>query len=804
LVLDSDKNGPMDISFKQVDSTKIPELENYVQKRRRKTQDNRLCSRAFVQDGKTYFDCTKARTPTGDINTAEWCYVEPHYKDTRNWGFCIPILDFNKIRGTNMQSLKNLTKEINSVNKDIAFNITPAQRSYESLKTVKTNQEKLIANIAELGQKITNIDETINKLIKTKDQCDIQERYEKELIFKIETKQKDVKAQKEEEEKNPALTLKTTDCKDLLLYEDLEDGDGLIGYYYNNENWLGSPKEVKQKEINFDWTDTVPLKDINPNNFSVKWEGWIVPPATGNYVFYTECDDGALLSIDDEYIIQHKQSSLVNNYIQLMSTGDKSNSLKDFNKSQSKPIYLIGGITVKVVFKYFHSVHTSIFNSGQAFVKLSWSNEDFKETIIPNKYLMTSYEQNALKITNYDTNEAQLRKLKENDSAFNNSDRYILQDIPFEFLNSSMFKLKTRYMKDSIDFNISVDGYIYIGVLSHYPNPLTYDFEYTGNNISLLQLEKSQAKSIKRLYANKSGQLVLYRKRIDKGYVKINFNKIGINAKGIPMIVFFTFDSKMKKPPICSGKETLVSLKTGKYFQKCSASSELPNYKCEDGFKNKNRDEESGMWATNNDGIGAWIHIFFKTSVKLTKFTYKNRKNPTERNSKLELTYSSGEQQEIALKNTDELVEIHIDAIRTRDVKISIKDVFGTLNNGGSFDFYGIPCRDSDQVDQVDQELAEKSEFLLTSKHLAPLFKPLKDKPIVLGCRESLSNSYGFDNFKLLPDEKIVIICYDSCILDDSPIFGSDIYTKDSAICKAAYHAKKITTQGGKVLLAFN
>jgi hypothetical protein len=798
----------MNFSFKQIDDTvKIPELDGYVQKRRRKTQDNRLCARAFNQDGKSYFDCTKARTPSGEINTQEWCYVESGYTDKRKWDFCTPIIDYNKVRATNMQILKMLTKDIISINKEITVNITPAQRSYEDLKMVKTNQDKLVANLVEVAQKISNIDETINKLSKEKDQCDLEERFEKELLFKIEAKQKEIKAQKEEEEKNPALAVKSTDCKGLLLYEDLEDGDGLIGYYYNNENWLGSPKEVRQMEINFDWTNTVPLNDINPNNFSVKWEGWLVPPVTGTYVFYTECDDGALLSIDNEFVIQHKLNSLVSNYIQLTNSEEaKTNTLKNFNKSQSKPISLIGGIKVRIVLKYFHSVHTSIFNQGQAFVKLSWSNDDFRESVIPSKYLMTSYDQNPLKITNYNTNEAQLRRLKENDYAFHNSDRYVLQDIPYEYLNSSMLKLKTRYIHDVVEFNISVAGYIYIGVLSHYPNPLPFEFEFAGHSVSLLQLEKSQAKSSKRLYAKKSGQLVLYRKKIDKGYVKIPFNKVGINTKGIPMIIFFTFDSKMKTQPICSGKETLLSLASGKFFQKCLASSELPNYHCEDGFKNKNRDEEGAMWASNNDGIGAWIQIFFKQPVKLTKFVYKNRKNPTERNSKLELTYSSGEQQVISLKNSDEQAEIHIDAIRTANVKITIKDVYGTLNNGGSFDFYGVPCTDGDEAINglAVQELADKSEYLVKATTVIPLFKPLKEKPVILGCRESLSNGYSFDTFKLHPDEKIEVICYDSCILDDSPIYGTDIYTKDSAICKAAYHAKKITSQGGKVLSYLN
>ena len=42
-------------------------------KKKRYTEDGRVCARAFMQEGKTYTDCTSSRSPDGQMKQKEWC-----------------------------------------------------------------------------------------------------------------------------------------------------------------------------------------------------------------------------------------------------------------------------------------------------------------------------------------------------------------------------------------------------------------------------------------------------------------------------------------------------------------------------------------------------------------------------------------------------------------------------------------------------------------------------------------------------------------------------------------------------------
>jgi hypothetical protein len=150
--------------------------------------DNRLCSKQFAQDGKTYFDCTKARTPDGDLSTREWCYVDASYSDPKKWDYCIPIMDYDRVRGANNNSLKDLTKSCNLINNQISMNISPAQRSLDLLNKVKSYQDSLSNRINELNKKLDIINENILKLQTAKDEGDKKEKKVTELKLTIEQK----------------------------------------------------------------------------------------------------------------------------------------------------------------------------------------------------------------------------------------------------------------------------------------------------------------------------------------------------------------------------------------------------------------------------------------------------------------------------------------------------------------------------------------------------------------------------------------------------------------------------------------
>jgi len=57
-------------------------------------------------------------------------------------------------------------------------------------------------------------------------------------------------------------------------------GNGLIGYYFDNENFQGEPEVRSDDEVDFDWHGDEPLKGINPDNYSVRWKGFVRAPIT--------------------------------------------------------------------------------------------------------------------------------------------------------------------------------------------------------------------------------------------------------------------------------------------------------------------------------------------------------------------------------------------------------------------------------------------------------------------------------------------------------------------------------------------
>lgn len=83
------------------------------------------------------------------------------------------------------------------------------------------------------------------------------------------------------------------------------DGDGLWGSYYNqSRSFDGVPNLMRIDEtINFEWGDDSPDVLIYDDNFTARWEGFLLPQFTDTYTFYTVSDDGVRVWIDGDLII---------------------------------------------------------------------------------------------------------------------------------------------------------------------------------------------------------------------------------------------------------------------------------------------------------------------------------------------------------------------------------------------------------------------------------------------------------------------------------------------------------------------
>lgn len=148
----------------------------------------------------------------------------------------------------------------------------------------------------------------------------------------------------------------------------------------------------------------------------------------------------------------------------------------------------------RIVLSYYHSVHDLIENKFKAGVKLFWSSEDFDTTTIPAKYLYTMNEFPPFAPMGLDQNEVVLASLDENSTAFKNSDAFFLQNIPQEYQGLPSLKFITRYTKASFNMIINAPKYLYVAVLSHYPNPLPDVFENMNNQMAILKIDPKKKK----------------------------------------------------------------------------------------------------------------------------------------------------------------------------------------------------------------------------------------------------------------------------------------------------------------------
>lgn len=145
---------------------------------------------------------------------------------------------------------------------------------------------------------------------------------------------------------------------------------GLLGEYFNQRdnnvtaipaNWVVTATRV-DSSVGFDWGSGAPgPSGIGVDNFSVRWTGFVTPPASGDYTFYGRADDGVRIWIGGNLVV---------------------NAWKDQGPTEyaSSPIALTQGTPVSVKMEYFE-------HGGGAVAQLKWSSASIAKSVIPETYL---------------------------------------------------------------------------------------------------------------------------------------------------------------------------------------------------------------------------------------------------------------------------------------------------------------------------------------------------------------------------------------------------------------------------------
>lgn len=88
--------------------------------------------------------------------------------------------------------------------------------------------------------------------------------------------------------------------------------NGLVGEYYNNTTFAGTPALTRvDQNLNFDWgTGSAATNVVNPDNFAVRWTGYFVAPETGSYQFGSDSDDDSQVWVNNTSLVSNSCCSL--------------------------------------------------------------------------------------------------------------------------------------------------------------------------------------------------------------------------------------------------------------------------------------------------------------------------------------------------------------------------------------------------------------------------------------------------------------------------------------------------------------
>jgi beta-glucosidase len=82
---------------------------------------------------------------------------------------------------------------------------------------------------------------------------------------------------------------------------------GLKAEYFDTASWAGEPKHTRIDEnVDFYWWDKAPFEDLDPDNFAVKWSGFLVAPETGEFAVGGDGFYQFELYLNDSLIARHR------------------------------------------------------------------------------------------------------------------------------------------------------------------------------------------------------------------------------------------------------------------------------------------------------------------------------------------------------------------------------------------------------------------------------------------------------------------------------------------------------------------
>ncbi|QOY40807.1 Fibronectin II collagen-binding/PA14 domain containing protein [Cryptosporidium parvum] len=667
----------------------LQELAQYRQQFRR-TVDGRLCSAVFVQDFQTYTDCTIAKSPDG-TSGREWCYVEPQVasQGSKNWNYCLPVVNYDMLRTKANEIFEVKARESAKIANQLdnqASRLTDLLERYNSTcgsqQSIVSSRLDNIESLIQKGQHCLNkIEESITKVDVLKTSID---ELEKDIV----------------RDRDFALS-RPENCELLPGYEDIPFPDGLRGSYYDNPKFDGAPRNYRNdRNINMMYISKDPIEGVPNQQFSIRWDGFLLAPESGRYYFSIEADCGARLFLGGRAIIIDRMPQ--------PSSGDASSEravplLLDARhdgpvKVTSVAQELVGGQKYRIRVEMFHSSHLRYKNPDIASIKLMWKTSNIQEQVIPSSYFYTGNPRQPLKLSGVNPVFYEISTLRNGEFAHKDSNTHFIADLPSGFEGLKMLKSSSSPELHNMKVSVNQPCTMFIAADVTDKLPVTAEnlqFTNTDSVFSIYKTDKTDSSKAVETQTMKVAQVTIP-KATDIS-LKVNESK--------PFILFFK-----QHPTEASLATTQCSerklLSTDAFVESVkSSSSQSPEYDGIYALKGKNRDEPFGAWKTSvGNTIGESITIKFKQPVEVTDFQYIPLDNPSMWPASLTMyikqqvdeMHETNVQEKFTLAHTASL-NAHKYMLQypltAKEVKIEVSQMFvDSTQTGGSFMIYGKSC----------------------------------------------------------------------------------------------------------------
>lgn len=730
-------------------------------KQHRRTFDGRLCAAAFVQEDHTYTDCTDARAPDGSIGRGEWCYVEVQLlgKGLKDWGYCIPPIDYDKVR----------------------------MKVREAFEMKEAEAEKMIARLDGSSKRVSDMMSRFNSVCgarhdsltsRVDKSTEILEKAEKSLK-KIESTSAQIEMVKNamgevraEISRHRAFAFtKPENCERIAGYEDEPFPDGLRGAVYDNGQFEGTPKGYrKDSPVDFLFTGAGPVEGVPSHKYSIRWDGYIKAPHSGQFIFSTVTDSGVRVFLNDENIISDRMpkgssaDAYGNKKVPFLATIAKSG----IHKTISVPVELTGNQKYKIRIEMVHSHHFKYDNADSSSIKLMWKSAQIREQVVPSKYFFSSNPPMPVKFLSLDPQLLQISLLYDGEQAFADSSQFFIADVPEKFKGLRMIRTIAEPTMDYFEVTVNVPTNIYVASPKDEPLPLApfedhiWKAHDTNYNISVYRGTDPLGRAIEntilglRMISHREGG-------------RISFQ---VMEKYTPFILIF--EEKREEVSSCGGEQKNLSLVGGDEYADCEASSEQSEaFGCESALNGRHVDQKFGSWRTSTgNGVGEYITARFKRPVQITHFKFKPRSDPATWPSEITLTYSEEDEDEgesFAILHTSSM-EHNTYVLRrpiiTNYVKAEITRMYlNGEDSGGSFEFLGTVCSADDSKNEEKLKVIEINDCEMTVENIPDLL------PIAEG-------------------EQFIAICPRSCVINpEGAVYGAGTYATESTLCTAGVHA---------------